>query len=256
VSHSLVLATWNCRMGLGRKREAVERIGADLLVVPEAGASAPPAGEPGVSHAWKGAWAPKGLGVYAFGGWQVEPVAGAPELPWVLPLRLSGPDGGEVATLLSVWTVVGRDGRRPSYTGQLAAAIDAWEPELRAGRAILLGDLNASTDADSSAGRAHAANVRRLAGLGMHSAYHAFVGCEHGREPDMTLRWIARGRRRLLYHCDFVFLPERLLERVRRVEVGAMGEWIESGLSDHAPVVVEIGGGGLPRSLPDGLCEG
>jgi hypothetical protein len=232
-------------MGLARKRDALARIGADLLVVPEAAAQVPPAGEPGVSHAWKGTRAAKGLGVYASGGWTVEPVVDRSDLPWLLPLRLRDPDGAPTATVLAVWTVVGRRDRRPSYTGQLAAVLDAWEPELAAGDAILIGDLNASST-DTPAGRAHAANVRRLAELGLRSAYHARLGCEHGREPDMTLRWIGRGRLPLHYHCDFVFLPERWCESVTRAEVGPFEEWVASGLSDHAPVTVELS---LP--LPD-----
>jgi hypothetical protein len=235
----LTLATWNCRMGLARKREAVTRIGADLLVVPEAAAGAVPGREAGVSHAWKGTWAPKGLGAYAFGGWTVEPIVDRPDLPWLLPLRLRDPVGTPAATVLAVWTVVGRRERRPGYTRQLGAAIDAWEGELASGDTILLGDLNASTD-DSAAGRAHLANVERLRDLGLRSAYHAQVGCEHGAEADMTLRWIAPGKRPLHYHCDFVFLPERWIRAVTRVEVGAMEEWVASGLSDHAPVVVEL----------------
>jgi hypothetical protein len=201
----------------------------------------PPAGEAGVSHAWKGTWAPKGLGVYAFEGWRVEPIVDRPDLPWALPLRLLDPDGTAVATVLAVWTVVGRRERRPSYTRQLTAVIDAWEDELSGGDAILIGDLNASAD-ETPTGKAHRANVERLHELGLRSAYHAHTDCDHGAEAHMTLRWIARGKRPLHYHCDFVFLPARWVGSVRRVEIGAMEHWVEAGLSDHAPVIVELAG--------------
>jgi endonuclease/exonuclease/phosphatase family metal-dependent hydrolase len=233
----LALGTWNCRMALARKHQAVRAIGADVLVVPEAAARVPPAGEPDVSHAWKGTWAPKGLGVYAFGGWRVEPVLDRPDLPWVLPVRLRPPGGGEAALLLATWPVLGRRERRPGYTAQLAAVLDAWEDELAAGRTILAGDLNASATA-TPAGRAHRRNVDRLHELGLRSAYHACVGCAHGEEPAMTLRWIARGGGALHYHCDMVFVPERWLTPDVVVEVGGMDDWVGSGLSDHVPVVV------------------
>lgn len=241
MSASLTLATWNCRMGLARKRDALAALGADLIVVPEAAARVPPAGEPGVSHAWKGTWAPKGLGVYAFGGWTLEPIVDRPDLPWLLPLRLVDPAGQRVATVLAMWAVAGRRERRPSYAGQLTSVLDAWSDELAAGDAILLGDLNASTDDHRPAGRAHRANVERLHALGLRSAYHAHTGCAHGAETDMTLRWIGPGRQPLHYHCDFVFLPERWIGSIRRVEVGTMRSWVEPGLSDHAPVIVELG---------------
>lgn len=55
----------------------------------------------------------------------------------------------------------------------------------------------------------------------------------------MTLRWVGPGRVPLAYHCDFVFLPQRLLEKVTAVRIGWSPE-PEEPLSDHLPVAVDL----------------
>ena len=59
----------------------------------------------------------------------------------------------------------------------------------------------------------------------------------------MTLRWFGPGSREYTYHCDFVFLSDAMKHRLEDVTVGTMVEWVESGLSDHTPVVTHIGVG-------------
>lgn len=225
-------------MGIDRKHDAVAAIGADVLVVPECREAPALASQPGVSFAWKGQYPRKGLGVFGFGGWTVEPVEARVELPWVLPLRLIDPSGEEAALLLAIWTVVNKMNGRPSYAAQVSAAITAWEEELRGGRTVLAGDFNCSTEGPSSV--PHKLNVQRLEALGVRSAFHTHNGVEHGQEQAMTLRWFGTGRRLYTYHCDFVFCSAKLSSRLAGAEVGEMSTWVESGLSDHAPVVVDL----------------
>ena len=80
----------------------------------------------------------------------------------------------------------------------------------------------------------------RLAELGVQSAHHTHHGLAHGEETAMTLRWKGRGGLVSEYHVDFVFLSRPLLERLEAVEVGSMRDWVESGLSDHCPVSVDL----------------
>lgn len=47
-------------------------------------------------------------------------------------------------------------------------------------------------------------------------------------------------RKRYEYHCDFVILSRDLATHISAVSVGSMGEWVESGLPDHCPVIVDI----------------
>lgn len=116
---------------------------------------------------------------------------------------------GAPALLPAIWTAANSEARWPSYAAQVTAAIDAWEAELRDGRVILAGDTTCSAQGPSSA--PHRENLRRLDEFGVRSSYHVHHGLEHGAETEMT-----------------------------STTVGSMAGWVESGLSDHAPVVVQI----------------
>lgn len=235
---ALTLGTWNCRMGLDRKRAAVERLGCDVLVVPECHSTPTLATELGVSFAWKGRFPRKGLAVFGFNGWRLEPAEETTPLPWVLALHVLDPAGARACLLLATWTVTNQAERWPRYSAQVTQAIDAWEHELRSEPVILAGDLNCSAQGPSAL--PHLANLTRLEALGVQSAYHAHHSVAHGTEPDQTLRWIGPGRVPHLYHCDFVFLSARALAGLEHAEVGAAEAWIENGLSDHAPVVARV----------------
>lgn len=231
------LATWNCRQGIDAKRHAFELLGADVVVVPECSSEPELARELGVSFLWRGDYAPKGLGVIAFNGWSVEPLDAPTELPWVLPVRVIAPGGDHAFDLLAVWTVARKDGR-PGYAGQVTRVLDEWADGLAAGTTVVAGDFNCSHQGPS--GRAHLSNMARFHELGMQSGYHAHSQQEHGAETAMTLQWIAPGRIRQGYHCDFVVLPESLLSQVTAVNVGSVAEWVDSRLSDHCPVLVDF----------------
>jgi hypothetical protein len=180
----VILGTWNCRMGADRKRDAMLRLGCDVLVVPECREALATA--PGTSFAWKGRYPPKGIGVFGFRGWSFEHVDKREVLPWVLPLRMIDPRGDDPGLLLAVWTVANSGDGWPSYAAQVTAAIEAWERELRSEPVVLAGDLNCSAQGPSSS--PHLANIRRLEALGVRSAYHHARGVSHGDEPEMTLR--------------------------------------------------------------------
>jgi hypothetical protein len=230
------LATWNCRQGVDAKRHAFELLGADVVVVPECSSEPALSRELGVSFLWSGDYAPKGLAVIAFNGWRVEPLDAPIQLPWVLPVRVHSPEDGHAFDLLAVWTVHRRDGR-PGYAGQIERVIDVWAETFATGGTVVAGDFNCTFE--SASGR-HARNLDRFEALGMRSGYHAHHGYDHGAETEMTLQWIARGRVRQGYHCDFVVIPERLLTRVTAVTVGSVEVWVDSRLSDHCPVLVDF----------------
>ena len=236
----LTVGTWNCRMGLDRKLEAVSRLRCDVLVVPECSSHPALARQPGVAFTWKGRYPRKGLGVFAFGGWRLEPAADPTPLPWVLPVHLVDPAGNAAGLLLALWTVANSTERWGTYSTQVAATIDAWESALASGPTILAGDTNCSARGPS--GERHRSNMRRLEDIGVRSAHHTHQGVEHGAETEMTLRWFGRGGAPSFFHCDYVFLSHDLLPRLVSAEIGTMADWVESGLSDHTPVVARIAG--------------
>ncbi len=139
--------------------------------------------------------------------------------------------------LLAVWTV--RQPGSPSYEEQVAALVSEWEEEIRDGQTIIAGDFNCAAQAANP--RKHMANIAHLRELGAASAYHHYNQVEHGAEEEMTLRWIAKGRRVSGFHCDFIFVSRSITPCIAHVNVGSFQDWIENGLSDHCPVRAEFG---------------
>ena len=64
----------------------------------------------------------------------------------------------------------------------------------------------------------------------------AFEQIEQGAELHPTFYW----RTRTTYHIDYVFVPRRSMGGVRSVVVGSRADWIASGLSDHAPLIIDF----------------
>jgi hypothetical protein len=237
---TLRVATWNCRGGMHRKREALAALAADVLVVPEAQAGFTP--DVGQRMLFKGARS-KGLGVLVADPNMVAISPADPGLPWLLALDIYR-DRDQVLTVLALWTVREPGIRRPSYTAQAQQAITAWQQAAeREGRdpwtrVVLLGDFNASFQGPSAA--AHADTVAVLHERGMASVHHHLTGTAHGAEVSHTLRWIAPGRVAQYYHCDYLWLSPDLHTRLSGGGIGTVGDWVESGLSDHAPVWADL----------------
>ena len=65
------LVEWNCRMAFHKKLWLLEKLGADLAVIPECSENAIPPSDEFISFLWKGHNPKKGLGIIAFNEWQL-----------------------------------------------------------------------------------------------------------------------------------------------------------------------------------------
>lgn len=222
-------------MGVDAKADLIRGLGADVLVVPECRPDPRLATEGDVDFRWAGISARKGLGIFAFGGWQLTPLRRRGREPWCLPVAVKYPTGRHAFDLLGIWTVVGTG--RPGYVRQFTRTLDLWQRRLARAGLVIAGDLN---DSMRPSDGVPSANLDRLHAAGLGSAYHAHASLDPGAEVAQTLHWVGPGRVVHRYHCDFVFLSSDLLSRVRAVEVGSMEEWVDSGRSDHCPVVVTV----------------
>jgi hypothetical protein len=238
---SLRVATWNCRMGLDRKRAALAGIKADVLVLPEAQLGFTP--DPGQRMLFKGRLPGKGLGVLVRDPYKACVSPADPGLPWLLAVDVW--HGRELLfTVLAAWTVKEAGDRRPSYAAQSQQAIEVWQDAAtREGRApwarlIVGGDFNASFQGPST--RAHEQTVAMLHEAGMASVYHQVSGHGHGQEQDHTLRWIGPGRTPYEYHCDYLWLSTDLQPILAGGGVAPMTDWVDTGLSDHVPVWTDL----------------
>ena len=218
-------------MALRRKRDAIEELQCSVLVIQEcAEADLAPYGE----YRFKGP-AQKGLAVITFDGWSIADSPDDPRLPGMIFVRILNPSGEHVADFGGVWALTGTERK---YHEQFAQVLDFVRARTSVLPLVIAGDLNASAQGPSVL--PHAVNVRSAAALGLVSVFHHVDRVEHGSESAMTLRWMGPGGIERRYHCDFVFGSEELCNEATRVEVGDWGEWIESGRSDHVPVVAEF----------------
>lgn len=221
----LRLATWNCQTGLDSNWDAVEALDADVLVVQECGSGTP---EQAADHGWTcefhaGGWH-KGLAVLARSPYKIETLE--PSEPFFISTVISGPDRFR---FVGFWAMTEKFAGY-SYTRQATRLIE----QLPDGGVptVVAGDFNASRSAQ------HLNNVKRLAALGLVSAYHRHHGVDHSTvevSPTSYFQWQESSP----HHMDFVFVPAAW--RILSVEVGTFDDYSRpGGLSDHVPVVVSI----------------
>jgi hypothetical protein len=230
------IVEWNCRMALHRKLWYLNGLNPDIAVVPECAEKLPNQTEHDFSFAWKGRNSNKGIGVLGFNGWAVEEITYGPQLPWVLPVRVSYL-GRHAFNILAVWTVVRKGISTLSYPQQISELLNVWGKILAEGNTLLVGDFNCSIQGPSA--KPHQKNLDRLEQLGMVSSYHHALDVGHGDEPERTLRWIGPGKVEYRYNCDFIFVPRKHLPGIK-AHVEPLWNGDDPKLSDHQPVVADI----------------
>jgi hypothetical protein len=189
---------------------------------------------------WIGQNPNKGLAVFTFNGYTAclsNPYYRT--LRYIAPVHISGP---VECNVLAVWAQNASGGViRKNQAGPLHMALTRYKRFLADRPAIVAGDLNSNAIWDKPGWRInHMAKVEMLEGLGLVSAYHTIRGEPHGRETIPTLYWRDRTKDGPTYHIDYMFLPNRWIDRVRGLRLGTFEDWCGSGLSDHVPIIVDI----------------
>ena len=246
------LVVWNANMAVHRKLDTVlQQLHPDVLVLSECAAESTLAGKyprpvPWSSMAWAGKVPEppknpdKGLAVMTFGAYRIQaspPVE--PTMEWVVRTDIAGP---LPFSLIAVWAMNHRASNIkafPQSNPQPAAALNAYGAE-GSGPTILAGDFNhnVSWDADMPHAKQHARTLDAAKRAGLASAYHQHFDEAQGAESAPTLYW--RGAGQKTFHIDYAFIPEVWRPRLREVSVGSKQDWIDSGLSDHVPLVVDL----------------
>jgi exodeoxyribonuclease III len=239
----LRLVSWNCGSGFHRKVEALSALAPDIAVIPECAdldtlALKCPRFAPS-GALWIGDDSKRGLGVFSFGRYRLAQAdRGAVAITYALPAHVVGPS---TFNLVALWSHYGKTPMRVGALGPTLLALRAYAGLLVERPSIIAGDLNNHIRWDKP-GKAsnHANAVVASAALGLVSAYHAFHRLEQGAERHPTLYWRDRTRTGPTFHIDYVFVPKSATGLLRRVSVGSHAKWIATGLSDHAPLVVDF----------------
>ena len=239
------VVAWNCNMALNRKFDALLDVYPDIAIVSECA-------EPGrfrarlklhrIKHdpVWIGQNPNKGLAVFTFNGYTAR--LSKPyyrTLQYIAPVHISGP---VACNVLAVWAQNASGGvRRKNQAGPLHTALSRYKPFLSDHPTVVAGDLNSNAIWDKPGWRINRmATVDALEGLGLVSACHTVRDELHGRETIPTLYWMDRTKDGPTYHIDYVFLPDRWVDRVKGLSVGTFEGWCGSGLSDHVPIIIDI----------------
>ena len=229
------IVTWNCAGALRRKTDALDALGADVLVVQEcedpAHIGKSYAGWAG-AYAWAGSRPSKGIGVFARNGLTIERLGWKDRgLAQFLPVRI-----GDRFDLLAVWTQAVVPSTY-SYIGQFWKYLRLHKKALGADT-LICGDFNSNTIWDRKR-RAwnHSACVAQLDKAGFSSLYHLAADEQQGVESRPTF-YLYRNPEKP-YHLDYVFAHrERLPDGWAGLRVGDPAEWLS--LSDHMPVIVDL----------------
>ena len=229
-------------MALHRKVDALMQLRPDIAVISECAnpdvLARRGAGQLADAQViWTGLNPNKGLGVFAFNGFEIARHAPFyPTLRHILPVHITGP---RQFSLLAVWAQNASAGvTRKHQLGPLRRALTKYRNFLSE-PAIIGGDWNNNAIWDRPGWRInHMTKVKLLEKLDFVSVYHALRSEEHGQETTPTLYWRDRTRDGPTYHIDYVFAPKSWLPSVTEFEVGTFEGWIETGLSDHVPLTV------------------
>jgi exodeoxyribonuclease-3 len=244
-SASMRMTCWNCCEGFATKYPHLRALGFDVAVVAECRPFETPLDQDRdltqvMKRPVEGPGSTKHLAVLAQTPWRVERIDVGASMPWLLPVRISGPVD---FTVLAVWTVAmsGDKGRHPSYEEQTARVATEVVPMLE-GPVLMAGDLNAPL---TSRPQRHAATVEELRKLGLVDVYAATRGLDWA-DPRTTAEkslaeptYFHRRKRDEPFHIDHVFLPEQWVAGAQ-VEIGTYDDWVATRLSDHLPVIVDV----------------
>ena len=246
------LVVWNANMAVHRKLDTVlERLQPDVLVLCECADEATlsgkyPGAAPWTSMAWAGKVPnppknpDKGLAVMTFGDYRIaaqRPVT--PVMEWVVLADIVGP---VAFSLIAVWAMNHRASNIkafPQSNPQPAAALNTYWAEGSV-PTVLAGDFNhnVSWDPGMAYAKQHARTLDAAKRAGLVSAYHQHTGQAQGGETAPTLYW--RGAGAKTFHIDYAFIPDEWVPRLQSVSVGSQQDWIDSGMSDHVPLVVDL----------------
>lgn len=228
------LVTWNCRMAVHRKMDALLSLRPDVVVLQECAHPDVEAAKAAYARAtdvlWAGENRTKGMAVLSFGSARLSKVQTEDE-KLTIATRVTGLERD--FNLLGKWAWA-EPSSYSAYVRDVQDAVDRHESFLRDGPSVLAGDLNSSAFFDKETRGGHTELVARLSKLGLKSAYHSLSDKEHGDEARWTY---FKKNPDGAFHLDYVFLPSSWLGQAK-VEVPDPDRWLE--LSDHMPVIVDL----------------
>ena len=233
------IVTWNCNMAFRKKAEFILNEKPDILIVPECEhldklkykneIQLP------TDSLWFGNNLNKGLGIFSYGKFQFQLLdVHNPEIKTIIPILVTGGESNFI--LFAIWANNTKD-KNNQYIEQVWKAINHYDEILNNELSILTGDFNSNKiwDRKHRVGN-HSAVVNKLETKSIFSIYHRHYDEEQGKETKPTF-YLQRNINKP-YHIDYCFASEKLIEKIKEIEVGTFESWIE--YSDHSPLILKF----------------
>ena len=232
------IITWNCNGALRNKFEYLSDFEADIYVIQECENPVETEHvkykEWAENHLWMGDTKNKGIGIFANSGVELK------KLNWsdhyeekkvrhFLPCRINNE-----FDLVAVWT---HRNKSPTYgyIGQFWRYLQVNKTKFK--KSLILGDFNSNVFWDKSRRWwNHSDVVRELSEIGIESLYHQHWNEEQGKESKPT--FFLQKKSEKPYHIDYVFGSMDFQNRLKKMEVGNVNQWIK--ISDHMPIICEF----------------
>ena len=233
------LITWNCNMAFRKKADLVLEHAPDILVIPEcenpAALKFSSSTKQPTSIVWHGDNPNKGLGVFAYNGYQLRLLdVHHPDFKTILPIAVTG--GAIDFILFAIWANNPAD-KPNQYVGQVWKALHHYENLIDTKKTILAGDFNSNTiwDKPKRIGN-HSTVVEVLGNKQIKSVYHHHFQQVQGKEEHATFYLYKHLDKP--YHLDYCFASDDLIGKLRHAEIGLHADW--SRHSDHVPLMVDF----------------
>jgi len=223
-------------MAFRKKADLLLQYQPDLLIIQECEHpnkiffSKPPG-----SVIWHGDNQHKGLGVFSFGNYKLELLAGhESSFKTILPIAVS--NGDIDFTLFAIWANHPED-KGYQYIGQIWKAIHHYEYLIKAEKTILIGDFNSNSiwDKPRRVGN-HTDMIKKLDLKRIKSVYHHHFDQEHGCEQHPTFNLYKNIDKP--YHLDYCFVSEDIMLKLTGMKIGTYDEWRKH--SDHLPLIIDF----------------
>lgn len=182
---------------------------------------------------WYGQNKNKGFAIFSFGDLKIKLLNHNPDFKYILPLNIYNDKIS--LTVLAIWAQ--KPDNHDCYTEQIWNAIHFYHVLLHHENIILAGDFNSNSIWDKPKRTYNHTNlVELLKTKNILSSYHHFHNQIQGKEKHSTLFMNRKIERP--YHIDYCFASKNLINKIKKVEVGAYEPWTK--YSDHTPLIVDF----------------
>lgn len=232
------IITWNCNKGFKQKIKAISKYSPDIVILQECeninDIELVDDIQPSYKYQFQGNNT-VGIGILCYKNFNIRPfmvtetyVEDNVGIPFII-------DGPKTFQILSVWTG-GNEDKNKDYLNALNSFLKKNKDWVFQNDTFIMGDFNSNLIYNKKEQQIHREMLNLMTELGLCSAYHHYFQDEQGKEKQPTFYF--HKKKESPFHMDFIFIPEKLKDKIKKIEVGIFDDW--HTYSDHMPVIMDI----------------